>query len=135
MTYLPESNPDYTVVQEGYLKMMNALLRHQRKDGLWGQLVDDPESWAETSGSAMFAFGFVTGVKRGLLDADRFGPAARKAYLALVGKLDEHANLADVCDGTVKKNDRQHYLDRPRVNGAPYGQAALMWICNALLDD
>ena len=134
MTYLPESNPDYLVVQEGYLKMMNALLRHQRKDGLWGQLVDDPESWAETSGSAMFAFGFVTGVKRGLLDADRFGPAARKAYLALVGKLDEHANLADVCDGTVKKNDRQHYLDRPRVNGAPYGQAALMWICNALLD-
>ena len=21
------------------------------------------------------------------------------------------------------------------VNGAPYGQAALMWICNALLED
>ena len=133
MTHLPVTNPDYPTVQEGYLKMMNALLRTQRADGLWGQLVDDPASWTETSGSAMFTFGFVTGVKRGVLDADRFGPAARKAYLALVGKLDAHANLADVCEGTVKKNDRQHYLDRPRVNGAPYGQAALMWICNALL--
>ena len=70
-----------------------------------------------------------------VLDADRFGPAARKAYLALVKKLDAHANLADVCEGTVKKNDRDHYLARPRVNGAPYGQAALMWICNALLAD
>ena len=68
----------------------------------------------------------------------KFIPApghVRKAYLALVKKLDAHANLADVCEGTVKKNDRDHYLARPRVNGAPYGQAALMWICNALLSD
>ena len=133
LTHLPVTNPDYPVIQEGYLKMMNALLRTQRDNGLWGQLVDDPESWTETSGSAMFTFGLVTGVKMGLLDADRFAPAARKAYLALVGKLDARANLADVCEGTVKKNDRQHYMARPRVNGAPYGQAALMWVCNALL--
>lgn len=135
LTHLPITNPNYPVIQEGYLKMMNTLLRTQRENGLWGQLVDDPESWTETSGSAMFAFGFVTGVKMGLLDACRFAPAARKAYLALVGKLDRHANLADICEGTVKKNDRTHYMERPRVNGAPYGQAALMWVCNALLSD
>ena len=83
----------------------------------------------------MFAYGFVTGVKLGILDRAIYAPAARRAYLALVGKLDRYGNLADVCEGTVKKNDRDHYLSRPRVNGAPYGQAALMWICNALLDD
>ena len=115
--------------------MMDGLLRTQRKNGLWGQLVDDLESWDETSGSAMFTFGFVTGVRRGLLPAKVYGPAARKAYLALVGRLDAHANLADVCEGTVKKNDRDHYLQRPRVNGAPYGQAGLMWVCNALLTE
>ena len=133
LTHLKASNPDYAAVRAGYEKMMAALLRTQRADGLWGQLVDDPASWAETSGSAMFTFGCVVGVTRGLLDASKYGPAARRAYLALVGKLDAHANLADVCEGTVKKNDRDHYLARPRVNGAPYGQAALMWICNALL--
>ena len=63
MTYLPETNPDYPAVKEGYLKMMDGLLRTQRKNGLWGQLVDDLESWDETSGSAMFTFGFVTGVR------------------------------------------------------------------------
>lgn len=133
MTYLPETNPDYLVVKEGYHKMMDGLLKNQRANGLWGQLVDDPASWDETSGSAMFTFAFVTGVRRGLLCPKTYGPAARKAYLALVDKLDAHANLADVCDGTVKKNDRDHYLQRPRVNGAPYGQAGLMWVCNALL--
>lgn len=134
MRYLPKDDPNYPAVRKGYEKMMAGLLENQRANGLWGQLVDDPGSWDETSGSAMFAYGFVTGVKLGILDRATYAPAARKAYLALVGKLDAHANLADVCEGTVKKNDRAHYLARPRVNGAPYGQAALMWICNALLD-
>ena len=135
MKYLPKDDPYYPAVRKGYEKMMAGLLKHQRADGLWGQLVDDTGSWTETSGSAMFTFGFVTGVKLGILDRATYAPAARKAYLALVGKLDRHGNLADVCEGTVKKNDRDHYLARPRVNGAPYGQAALMWICNALLDE
>lgn len=135
MRHLPTDDPNYPAVRKGYEKMMAALLRHQRANGLWGQLVDDPESWDETSGSAMFAYGFVTGVKLGILDRATYAPAARRAYLALVGKLDSYGNLADVCEGTVKKNDRDHYLARPRVNGAPYGQAALMWVCNALLDD
>ena len=135
MTYLPKDDPNYPAVRKGYERMMAGLLRNQRANGLWGQLVDDPESWDETSGSAMFAYGFVTGVRLGILDRATYAPAARKAYLALVGKLDQYGNLADVCEGTVKKNDRDHYLARPRVNGAPYGQAALMWICNALLED
>ena len=97
--------------------------------------VDDPGAWDETSGSAMFAYAFQSGVNHGLLDAATYGAAARKAYDALVARLDEHANIADVCEGTVKKNDRDHYLQRPRVNGAPYGQAGLMWVCNALLTE
>ncbi len=133
MKGLPAANPDYPAVRAGYERMMRALLKWQRPNGLWGQLVDDPGSWDETSGSAMFAFAIASGVRRGVLDAAAYAPAARKAYLALVARLDARANLAGVCEGTVKKNDRSHYLERPRVNGAPYGQAALMWVCNALL--
>ena len=133
MTYLPKDDPSYPAVRKGYDRLMAGLLRNQRPSGLWGQLVDDPDSWDETSGSAMFAFGFVAGVKLGILDPGVYGSAGRRAYLALVDRLDAHANLADVCEGTAKKNDRNHYLTRPRVNGAPYGQAALMWVCDALL--
>ena len=68
MKYLPKDDPYYPAVRKGYEKMMAGLLKHQRADGLWGQLVDDAGSWTETSGSAMFAFGFVTGVKLGILD-------------------------------------------------------------------
>ena len=121
-------------ILEGYQAMMAALLRYQREDGLWGQLVDGPDSWSETSGSAMFCYGFIEGIKNGWLDPEVYGPAARKAWLALCGKLDEFGNLTDVCIGTGKKDDRQYYLDRERLIGDPHGQAPMLWCVNALLE-
>lgn len=41
--------------------------------------------------------------------------------------------FADVCIGTGKKNDRQYYFDRAKVNGDPHGQAPLLWLCAELM--
>lgn len=57
----------YDRILAGYRLMMDRLLACQRKDGLWGQIADDPESWGETSGSAMFAYGIAAGVEHGWL--------------------------------------------------------------------
>ena len=133
LSHLNAMDPDYHKILKGYQMMMAALLKYQRPDGLWGQLIDDPQSWSETSGSAMFTYGFIEGVKNGWLDADTYGPAARKAWIALCGKLDEYGNLKDVCIGTGKKDDHQYYLDRPRLVGDPHGQAPMLWCINALL--
>ena len=130
----PAQNGDWHVIMEGYRKMMAVLLKHQRASGLWGQLVNDPESWDETSGSAMYTYAFVEGVRHGWLEPDIYGPAARKAWLALVKKLDEYGNLKDVCIGTGKRNDRAWYMGRPREAGDPHGQAAMSWICRALME-
>lgn len=134
LEYLPHSDSNWRDVMRGYRKMMKTLLKYQRSDGLWGQLVTDPDSWDETSGSAMFTFAFVEGVKRGWLPERKYEEPARRAWIALCGKLDEHANVSDVCAGTDEHNDHNYYLTRPRVNGDPHGQAAMMWICNALLE-
>jgi len=117
---------------KGYRKMMKTLLKNQRKSGLWGQLVTDPESWDETSGSAMFTYAFVEGVRNGWLPA-KYAKAARKAWIGLCSKLDDHGNIADVCLGTDQLDDRDYYLSRPRVNGDPHGQAPMLWIVNSLL--
>lgn len=66
-------------------------------------------------------------------DAPDVAAAVDRAFRALVAKLDVYGNLADVCAGTGWKNDRRHYLMRPRVNGDPHGQAPLLWLCGALL--
>lgn len=113
--------------------MMETLLKTQAADGLWRQLLDKEESWEETSGTGMFAFAMVQGVKKGWLDKKTFGPAARKAWLAMVNKLDEKANIKDVCIGTNKGFSVQYYLDRERKTGDLHGQAAITWTAMALL--
>ncbi len=132
LKYLPKDSPYYAPIRAGYVKMMTALLKYQRANGLWGQLVDDDESYDETSGSAMFAFAFVEGVKAGVLGAE-YRAAAERAFVALTQKLDAKGDLANVCVGTGKRNDRTWYLTRPAVAGDPHGQAPLMWLCGALL--
>lgn len=130
---LPEDHPDRAALLAAYRKMMDTLLALQAPDGMWRQLLDKPESWAETSGTGMFAFAFITGVKHGWLDAATYGPAAKKAWLKLITYLTPDADIREVCVGTNKKNDYQYYLDRPRAIGDLHGQAPLLWCASALL--
>ena len=133
LSYLPKDSEYRPALMESYLKMMSTLLKYQRENGMWGQVIDDAEFWDESSCSAMFAYAFIEGVRSGLLDEATYGPAARKAWVALCGMLDEHGNIAEVCIGTGQKNSREHYLNRPRSNGDPHGQMAMMWLCSTLL--
>lgn len=130
---LPQNHPKRARILEGYRKMMKALLTYQGADGMWRQLIDHPEAWPETSSTGMFTFAMITGVKNGWLHEDTYGPAARKAWLALVGYVDQNANVTNVCVGTGKKNDLGYYLTRPRHTGDMHGQAPVLWCASALL--
>lgn len=64
---LPRNNSYRPRIINGYKKMMSSLLKYQAEDGMWRQLVDDPDSWKETSSTGMFTFAMITGVKDGWL--------------------------------------------------------------------
>lgn len=130
---LPEHHPDRARILEGYHKMMASLLKYQDDNGMWHQLIDDPNAWEETSSTGMFTYAFITGVREGWINNATYGPAARKAWLALIGFINEHNNITNVCEGTNKKNDHQYYLDRKRNTGDLHGQAPLLWCANALI--
>lgn len=130
---MPKNHPLRPRIVKGYDLMMASLLKYQAEDGLWRQLVDDPKSWGETSGTGMFTFAFVTGVKKGWLDKKTYGPAARKAWLALAKHINVDANVTEVCIGTNKGFSVQYYMDRARATGDLHGQAAALWSAMALL--
>lgn len=98
-----------------------------------GQIIDDPEAWKETSGTAMFTYAFITGVKNGWLDKKKYGTAARKGLLALISFINANDELFEVCEGTNIKNDRNHYMQRKRIVGDLHGQAPVLWCATALL--
>ena len=130
---LPKDHPLRPRIVKGYNLMMESLLKYQNEDGLWRQLVDNPESWVETSGTGMFTFAFVTGVKKGWLPKKTYGRAARKAWLGLAKHIDDQGNVAEVCIGTNKGFSVRYYLDRARAVGDLHGQAAALWAAMALL--
>src|SRR5579872_232957 len=130
---LPADHPQRARILEGYHLMMSALLKYQGKDGMWRELIDHDEAWPETSSSAMFTFAMITGVKNGWLDAATYGPAARRAWIAVVGYIDQNHDVTIVCEGTGKKNDLAYYLARHRRTGDFHGQAPVLWAASALL--
>jgi len=130
---LPADHPDHARILKGYQLMMASLLKYQAKDGMWHQLIDKEDAWPETSSTAMFSFAMITGVKNGWLDAATYGPAARKAWIAASGYIDQNGDLTSVCEGTGKLDSQEYYYMRGRRTGDFHGQAPILWVVSALL--
>lgn len=79
---LPATDSYRGAYAQDFRDMADALLERQRPDGLWNPSLDDPEHFGgpELSGTALFVYGMAWGVRSGLLDASRFGPAIIKAW-------------------------------------------------------
>jgi len=142
LSELPSTHPARARVLDGYRRMMTALVGYQDALGLWHQILDDEAAWAETSGSGMFTFALISGVKNGWLTDMRFGAAARAGWLGLVGNVDRHGQVKEVCVGTGEASYQvgptrpaqvSYYLDRPRVTGDMHGQAPALFCAAALL--
>ena len=131
---LPQKHKDRPRILQGFQTMMESLKKYQNPEGLWNQLIDQSDCWTETSGSAMFTFALIKGVKNGWLDAKEYAPAARKAWIALIPYINDKNDVREVCVGTNKKNDKQYYYDRPRRTGDFHGQAPYLWCAAALLE-
>jgi unsaturated rhamnogalacturonyl hydrolase len=133
LSVLPESNPHYNSILNGYKKMMKTLLDNQSEDGMWHQLIDKPESFKETSSTAMFGFAMTIGVKKGLLLKEPYTTAYIKAWNSLVEYIDEDGKIRQVCVGTGQSRDINYYLNRPRTIGDLHGQAPMLWFACALI--
>jgi unsaturated rhamnogalacturonyl hydrolase len=108
-----------------------ALARFQNVSGMWHTLLDDPNSYVETSATAGFGYGILKGVRLGLLDP-KFGPVGRRALEAVAANIGEDGSVNQVSYGTGMGRDLEHYRKIPLCNMA-YGQAlALLILCEGL---
>ncbi|WP_246553378.1 glycoside hydrolase family 88/105 protein [Paenibacillus tritici] len=108
-----------------------ALLACQSGDGLWHTLLDDPDSYTETSGSAAIAAGILNGVRTGMLPEAYAEPALR-AIQAVLDQIDGEGTVLGVSSGTpigAAKEDYKAIVIAPMA----YGQAmALVALGEAL---
>ena len=100
---------------------VSALLPLQRPSGSWTTLLDDPESYEETSATAGFAYGLMKGARCGLGGHDWL-KAGVKALSAVMKSIDENGVVQGVSYGTRMGHDLQHYLDIS-IQPTAYGQS------------
>jgi rhamnogalacturonyl hydrolase YesR len=136
MRDLPTTHKNYATIEAGYKKMMEGLLAVQGDNGLWYQVLDMPDNssnWEESSGSAMFTYAMVAGVKRGILDAETYVPVIEAAWAGLQTKINAQGDVSDICVGTWYHPTAAEYMALTRLTGDGHGQAPVLWIAAELL--
>ncbi len=140
MSYWLKGNADLPVHMETHLGNLlraqgEALLPLQSADGLWHTVLDDPASYAETSGSAAIAAGWLRLIKNGVLPETFLQPALN-CVKAVMTRVAADGTVQGVSAGTVVGENAGHYKNIIQGPMA-YGQSltllafveALEWLC------
>lgn len=110
---------------------VRALAACQHAGGLWHTLLDDPDSYLESSASAGFAYGILKGVRMGLLPAEDQKTAMR-AVEGVMAEIDENGVVGKVSYGTGMGRTLDHYRNIPCCPMA-YGQSLTVMMLGEVL--
>ena len=81
LSTLSSSHPAYASVAAIMRAQAAGLAPLQDASGRWPTVVDRPDFYLETSGTALIGYGLAGGVQAGVLDAARYGPVVDAALL------------------------------------------------------
>jgi unsaturated rhamnogalacturonyl hydrolase len=108
---MPEGHPAFAGMVRSFQAHMEALAKFQDGEGMWHEVIDRPDSYAEFSATAMIAAAMLRGVRHGWL-ARSFGDRARAAWRGILARSGEGGVLMDVCESTGKQKSVEDYLRR-----------------------
>lgn len=125
LLHMPEKHPQYKAILKIYRKHMEAIAAVQDPSGMWHQVLDHPETWEESSCTAMFTLGMARGARLGWLKKE-YGEKALKGWSALQSKIKEDGTVVDICRGTGIGDDIDFYASRKRFDHDPRGLGAMI---------
>jgi rhamnogalacturonyl hydrolase YesR len=121
LSFLPKGHPKYKALLEHYKCHVNSLLKYQDASGLWHNVVNEPKSYLETSGSAIFASCIATGINKGWLQKSKYQQPLLKAWKGIESQIEEDGTVKNICIGTMCSTDLNDYLKRPVCDNDTHG--------------
>lgn len=109
---LPANFPQRDTLLSLLRRQINGIVRYQDGSGLWHQLLDKPDSYLETSCSAMFTYAISHAVNEGYIDSG-FAAVARSGRDGVASRIRSDGLIEGVCVGTGVSDDLGYYYDRP----------------------
>lgn len=123
---LPANHPDRPFVLAQFRAHVKGLASYQSGTGFWHQLLDRPDSYPETSATAIYAYCIAHGINNGWLDAQAYSPMAVLAWNAVSTKVNDKGEVEGTCVGTGMAFDPAYYYYRPVNNYAAHGYGPVL---------
>lgn len=122
---IPREHPAYQNILKRYQRHIEGLMTYQDKSGMWHQVIDHPESYEETSSTAMFILAMARGLRNGWLDM-KYRSAVENAWAALKTKIDADGTVHGICRGTGIGFNLPFYFNRQTFDNDPRGLGAVI---------
>lgn len=119
-------------IRERYHRLAEALAVRQRPGGLWPTVLDRPDFYDETSGSAGIAFGIARAARIGLVPASLAAGFGR-AVEAVVLQIGDDGAVAGVSGGTPVLPSVEAYNEVPTFPTL-YGQGLTLYLLAEAID-
>ncbi|NHA02316.1 glycoside hydrolase family 88 protein [Mucilaginibacter sp. HC2] len=122
---LPANHPKRAEIIKLLLRQIVGYARYQDQTGLWHQLLDKPDSYLETSVTAMYTYAVARAVNQGWIN-EKYIAIAQEGWKGLLAKITPDGQLQDVCIGTNMDTDIKFYYTRPTELNDTHGIGALL---------
>jgi unsaturated rhamnogalacturonyl hydrolase len=123
---LPAEHPSRERILEHLRAHLRSIAKLQSGSGLWHQMLDKPDSYLETSASAMFVYALAHAVNRGWIAPVIYGSVAQAGWMALTTRVNERGQVEGSCVGTTLASDHVYYYNRPTSVYAAHGYGPLL---------
>ncbi len=109
---LPADYPQRDTLLALFRCHIDGIVPYQDSTGLWHQLLDKPDSFPETSCTAMFTYAIARAVDQGYLES-RYKSFALKGWQGILTKIRPDGQVEGICTGTSTSDDLNDYYTRP----------------------
>ena len=122
---LPANHPKRGALVKMLLRQIVGFSRYQDASGMWHQVLDKPDSYSESSVTAMFVYTVAKAVNEGWI-SPRFISIAQNGWGALARKVTPDGQVPDICVGTSIEEDIRYYYNRPKELNDTHGLGAFL---------
>jgi unsaturated rhamnogalacturonyl hydrolase len=132
LSALPENSPLRPALLDILRKQIEGLKKVQAPDGMWRQVLDKPELWEETSGTAMFTYSIARAVNRGWIDPSNMA-VARRAFAGISHNVRPDGAVVGTCEGTGIGPSLDFYINRKQPFDDLHGRGPVLLAATELL--
>ncbi len=125
LEYLPKNHPDRPELIRILKQQILGFSRYQSESGLWHQLLDKPDSYLETSCTAMFTYAVAKAVNEGWIEP-RYKTIAEEGWKGIASMINEKGQVENICIGTGTSTSLVFYYKRPVITNDIHGLGAVL---------